>query len=123
MIYAEHELNSLMATHFSVPFSGSHPTVKDLAIDLVYYKTMIVKDPEKAEKIKDAVLGRIDRIKAGEEYIITDSYTTIVPDAIAGGEVWSTNIDYHPVFSMLDADNEFSVIDEDRIDDEEGERD
>ena len=124
MVYAEHELNSLMATHFSVPFSGSHPTVKDLAMDLVYYKTMIVKDPEKAEQIKDAVLGRIDRIKAGEEYIITDSHTTIVPDAsIAGGEVWATNINHHPVFSMLDPENELSIIDEDRIDEEEAERD
>jgi len=124
MVYAEHELNSLMATHFSVPFGGSHPTIKDLTMDLVYYKTMVVKDPEKAEQIKDAVLGRIDRIKAGEEYIITDSYTTITPDAsIAGGEVWSTNQEFHPVFSMLDAESEFSIIDEDRIDEEENERD
>lgn len=123
LVYAEHELNSLMATHFSVPFSGAHPTIKDLAMDLVYYKTMIVKDPEKAERIKDAVLGRIDRIKAGEEYIMTDSHTTIISDAsIAGGEVWSTNKEYHPVFSMLDAESEFSIIDEDRLEEEETER-
>lgn len=120
IVYAEHMLNGLLSTHFSVPFSGSHPTIKDLAIDLTYYKTMIVKDPEKAEKIKDAIIGRIERIKAGKEYIMTDSYTTITPDStIAGGEVWSNNIDYHPVFSMLDAESEYSIIDSNRLSAEE----
>ena len=121
--YAEHELNSMFATHFSVPFSGSHPTIKDIAIDLAYYRTMVIKDPDKADKVKDAILGRIDRIKEGKEYIITGSYTVITPDStIAGGEVWSTNMDYHPVFSMLDADNALSEIDSDRLSAEESER-
>ncbi len=30
--YAEMELNSRLASHFSVPFSDSHPTVKDLTM-------------------------------------------------------------------------------------------
>ena len=124
IVYAEHELNSLMSTHFSVPFSGSHPTIKDLAIDLAYYRTMVAKDPDNAEKIKDAVLGRIDRIKEGKEYIITDSYTTITPDStIAGGEVWSTTMGYHPTFSMLDTENKYSCVDSDRLNAEEDARD
>jgi len=123
IVYAEHELNSLLSTHFSVPFSGSHPTIKDLAIDLTYYRTMIIKDPEKAEKIRDAVLGRIDRIKAGKEYIMTESYTVIKPDAtIAGGEVWSTTMDFHPTFSMLDAESAYSGVDSSRIEAEEDAR-
>lgn len=122
--YAEHQINGLFATHFSTPFSGSHPTIKDIAIDLAYYRTLYIKDPEKAGKVQDAILGRIDRIKAGKEYIITDSYTTITPDAtIAGGEVWSTTIDYHPTFSMLDAENAYSTVDSDRLNNEEDARD
>ena len=64
--FAEVELNSKMASHFSVPFSGSHPTVKDLTIDLAYYKALLTKDPDKAEKIMKAVDGRIGKIKNGD---------------------------------------------------------
>ncbi len=118
--YAEMELNSRLASHFSVPFSDSHPTVKDLTIDLCYYKALITKDPEKAEQIHDAIIGRIDGIKEGKEYIYTGS-GTIIPSG-AGQEIWSPVMDYYPVHSMLDAEDIHTQIDPDRIDDLEDER-
>lgn len=118
--YAEMELNGKMASHFSVPFSDSHPTVKDLTIDLCYYKALITKDPEKAEKIHDAIIGRIQDIKDGKEYIFTGS-ETIVPSN-AGQEIWSTVKDYHPVHSMLDPESGFTAVDSSLIDALEDER-
>jgi hypothetical protein len=120
--YAEQELNGRLATHFSVPFSGAHPTIKDLAIDLVYYRSLRLKDPDHAEKFKESIIGRIEGLKKGDEYIYTDSNTTIEADATKAGEVWSNLEDYHPTFSMLDAENAKSVIDPDRIEAEEDER-
>lgn len=117
--YAEAELNSRLASHFAVPFSAAHPTVKDLALDLAYWKALRTRDPKKAKEIEDAVLGRIQAIKDGHEYIYTGSGTVLLPDG-AGQEVWSTTKDYHPVHAMLAPEEE--TIDEDRLDAEEDER-
>lgn len=120
--YAEMELNSRFASHFSVPFSGSHPTVKDLAIDLTYYKALITKDPDKAEKIHDAIIGRINEIKEGKELIFTGSDTAIDASG-TGQEIWSPLLDYHPVHSMLDEESEYTQIDSSYLDELEDERD
>ena len=122
IFYAERELNSRLASHFSVPFSGSHPTIKDIAMDLVYYKALYTKDPAKAKEIKDAVIGRIEDIKEGKEYIVTDSYTTIAPDKDIVRPIWSNQMDYHPVHSMLDAEDTLTRIDSDYISALEDER-
>jgi hypothetical protein len=117
--YAEMELHSRLASHYSVPFSAAHPTVKDLALDLAYLKALRTRDPQRAKEIEAAVLGRIEAIKSGKEYIYTGSGTVMLPEG-AGGEIWSTTRDYHPVHSLLDPEEE--VIDEDRLDAEEDER-
>lgn len=117
--YAEIMLNGMMGTHFSVPFSGSHPTVKDLTIDLAYYKGLMLRDQKKAAEIFDTINGRIEKIKNGEEYIYTGSGTTIVPESSAG-EIWSNTKDYYPVHGMLDPID--LDIDPDRLDAEESER-
>jgi hypothetical protein len=113
--YGEMQLNSLLATHFSVPFSAAHPTIKDLAIDLSYLKALRTKDPDKAAKIEKAILGRIENIKAGKEYIFTGS-GTLTPEA-SNMRVWSSTENYTPVHSMLDAD--VSEIDPDLLYDQE----
>lgn len=120
--YAEKELNGRLATHFSVPFSGAHPTIKDLSIDLTYYRTLRLRDPDKAAKFKDDIIGRINDIKNGDEYIYTDSNTTITANATGASEIWSNLEDYHPTFSMLDADNAYSMVDSARLEAEEDER-
>jgi hypothetical protein len=115
-------LNSKFATHFTVPFSGAHPTIKDIAIDLVYYRSIRFKDPDQAEKVQKYVTGRIDEIKNGNEYIYTDSYTTIEPDSNKGREIWSNLEDYHTTFSMLDPEHPYSQVDSARLEAEETER-
>lgn len=120
--FAEHELNGRLSTHFSTPFSGSHPTIKDLAIDLTYYRQFRFQDPDRAEKLKDAIIGRIEAIKNGDEYIWTDSNTAMGPDASKASEIWSNLENYQPAFSMLDADDPATGIDQNRLDDEEDAR-
>lgn len=120
--YAEKELNGRFASHFSVPFSGPHPTIMDICIDLTYYRSIRIKDPDLAEKFKEGIIGRIDGIKAGDEYIYTGSNTTITANADGANEIWSTTEDYHPTFSMLDAENQYSQVDSSRLYDEEQDR-
>ncbi len=112
--FAEIELNSKLATHYTVPFSAAHPTVKDLTIELAYYRVLAQTDAKKAKELNDRIIGRIDRLKSGNEYIYTGSGTTIVPSA-PGQSIWSTVKDYHPVHSMLDAESGYTVVDSDLL--------
>ncbi len=121
IFFAEMEFNGLMASHFSVPFSAAHPTVMDICMDLAYYKSLVTKDPKKALEVKEAITGRIDQIKEGKEYIYTGSGTTIVPSG-RGDSVWSPYQDYHPVFSMLDAENVYSEVSSELLEELEDER-
>jgi len=119
--YAEVELNGRLGSHFSVPFSVAHPTIKDLTIDLCLYRILVTKDPDKAEKFKERIIGRIEDIKNGDEYIYTGSGTTI--DASGSEqEVWSNTMGYVPTHSMLDPESTYTEIDPDAISDLEDER-
>lgn len=113
--YAEMELNGRMASHFTVPFAASHPTVKDLTIDLAYYNALKTRVPKDAEKIHDVVIGRIEAIKEGKEYIYTGSGTTIAPSAQTE-QIWSNLMDYHPVHTMLGAEHSLTQISSERLD-------
>jgi hypothetical protein len=121
IFYAEKQLDSLLGTHFSVPFSAAHPTIKDLTFDICYYRILLDSDPTKAADFYTIILDRIDGIKNGDEYILTDS-GTIAPDA-AGLEVKSNTEDYHPVHSMLDADSIYTQVSSAQLYDEEDARD
>jgi hypothetical protein len=120
--YAEYELNSRLATHFTVPISGTYYLIKDLAIDLTYYRTLRIKDPDQAAKIKDFINERIDGIKKGDELLIDTSGTQVEFKANAVNEIWSNVEDYHPAFSMLDTSNIYSQVDSARLEAEETER-
>ena len=120
--YAEKELDGRLASHFTVPFSDTPPTISDLTIDHVYLKMLRSRDLEKASEFEKVFEARIKRIKEGEEYIFTGSGTTNAPVA-PGGEIWSNTKDYYPVHSVLGNDSQYAGFDPDLIDDEEGFRD
>lgn len=118
--YAEKELDSELATAFTVPFSDTTlPIIKDLAIDTCYYRTIITKDPDKVKAFKEELDRRISRLVSGQDKIIALDGTVIEPGS-STQEVWSTTEDYHPVHSMLGAED--SLIDPDRLDAEIAER-
>ncbi len=118
--YAEIELNGLLGTHFTVPFATTHPTVTDLTIDLAYYRAAITRQPDKVEGLRKRVMDRIERIKAGKEVIATGSGSLAVETSQV--PVWSNVEDYHPVFSMLDAESEYSRVSSGMLYDLETER-
>lgn len=119
--YASIEINGLLGSHFTVPFTANHPTIKDLTIDLAYYKNLRGKDPEKAEKLRESIMDRIESIKSGEEAIYTGS-GTLEMSSTPNADIWSSTQDYHPVHSMLDADDPLTVVCSEQLYDEANER-
>ena len=119
--YAEIHLNSMLASHFSVPFAGSHPTIVDLTIDLAYARGMITRDPKGAKAVMELVDKRIDNLKAGKEYLYTGSGTTIYATG-GGASIWSSTMDYHQTHSMLDTENAHTMISSDYLEALEDER-
>jgi len=119
--YADIELNSALSPEYSTPFSDTPPIVKDLAIDMAYYKLLVRQDIERAMDFKDFLYGRIKQLKKGEIGIVTSSGTVIEQTTNKFG-VWSTTQNYHPTESMLDTENPFTGIDSDYIEGLENER-
>lgn len=116
IFFAESELDSLLAPYFATPFSSDNITAKDLAIDLTYYRLSNFKVAERQE-FRDMVMSRIDGIIKGDEAMITTSGTTI---NTLGGTVYSNTMNYHPTFSMLDAEEQ--LVDVDFLESEANER-
>lgn len=116
--YAEHEVNSRLASHYSTPFSAAHPTVKDLTFDMCKYRMLQDQDPKKASEFAKFVDERIEKLKNGDEYIFTGSDTVISPSG-SGTEIWSTVQDYNPTHSMLDEDSQYTLVDSSRLYNEE----
>ena len=108
--YAEVHLDSMLASHFTVPFSGPPRVIKDLAIDLSYAKALLPRDREQYKTVMDEIKDRISDIKSGAESIVTDSGTIIAKSATGGAEIWSTTQDYHSVHSFLDAEDSYTHI-------------
>lgn len=119
--FAEVQLDGMLASAFTVPFSDVPQTIKDITMDLAYCKSVLTKDPEKAKLFCPAVMDRIERIKNGMEPLVTDSGTILEPSG-ASQEIWSSTQNYHPVYSMLDAEDAASSVDSSRLQDEVDER-
>lgn len=121
---AEFELNGMLASMYSVPFSETPPIIKDLATDLTYIKAIRYKDLEKAEDLQTLFDGRIERLKAGKDVIMTGSYTIIEPSlgAVDNALVWSSTGGYHPVFGMSDYEGTASLISSAQLQSEEDDR-
>lgn len=117
--YAEKEIESSLATVYTVPFTAPHPTVKDLVIDMTYIRYLRMIDPEKGMKLYDFIRKRLNRIQNGEEPLVTGS-GTLQRTIYSSDMPASTTDDYHPIHSLLDAED--NIIDQDLIDDLESER-
>ena len=112
--YAENELDALLASSFTTPFSSNNQTAKDLSIDLTYCRAGNFKISERKE-FKEEIMEKINMLKNGDMSMLTDSGDLITSTGTS--PTWSTTIDYHPVFGHGD-DIHFEVdsavvIDED----------
>lgn len=117
LLYAENQVNGLLAGHFTVPFSSNNLTAKDLVIELTYMRCADLKVSE-LEKRQDMFAQRIEALRNGDEVMLTSSGDTMV----AGGTLipTSTTQNYTPVFGLSDI--ELSEVDPDQIEDEEDDR-
>lgn len=120
--YAEKEVEAALAPAYSVPFSAAHPTVKDLCIEMAYVRYMRTRKPKEGRLLDKDLRDRIKRIVSGDEPLITGS-GTLEPTATGADLPGSTTEDYYPVHSMLGAENEYTQISSDRLQDLEDTRD
>ena len=118
--YAEDMLNGLLGKCMSTPLPVISQ-VKDMVIDLCYYKHLYTKDPERAALIREAIIGRVEGICKGDE-VLHDADGNAIDLSGAGQTVWSNTMDYQPTFSMLDASNPASHVDSNMQADEESAR-
>ena len=93
--YALIELEERLSGGFTTPFSSNNLTAKDLAIDLVYTKLYRTTDIEKSKVLDDIVESRIRKLLSGDSQMRLSDGTTLTN---VGDTVWSTTINYNPVF-------------------------
>ena len=125
LYYAAREVEANLAKSFTIPFSGDHPTVKDLVLDAAWVRFNRITEPKIGEKLQKHLKDRFDRINNGDEYIITGSGTFLGRSVSAHDEKIpeSTSENYEPVHTMLGAEHSDTKIDPDLIDDLENLRD
>lgn len=115
LLPAEAEVDARLGVRFALPFSSNNLTVKDLVIDMTMIRMGTYKD--RVEDLQKSVDSRITALIAGTMVMVTAS-GTIAASALASA--YSTTGSYHPVFGMGDVVD--MKPDDDRVDDEEGER-
>lgn len=113
LMFAENEVDSLLGQKFTLPFSSNNLTVKDLAIEFAYLRLGNFKVIER-EKVRAALMKRIERLLDGSEAMVLDDGTTLIQST--GGTVYSTTGDYHPIFGFGDVED--AVVDSSLLTDE-----
>ncbi len=118
---AEYELEGRLAGVFTVPFSLTNVTAKDLVIDMVRVRAGIGKEKD-LQVIKDSIDERIKRLIMGEDVMMvtSDNGTVAGIRGNVGGTVWMSNEDYHPTFGHGDT-KEF-ITDSSQLEDERNAR-
>jgi phage gp36-like protein len=98
---AEAEVDGRLAPKYTAPFSPAPEIVRDLSIDLTYYKATIRQ--EGSEKIKEYIDQRFEAIIDGTLLLTTSAGLV----QTAGGLAWASN-SYHSSFGM-DSEVNWSV--------------
>lgn len=111
---AESEVNAHLAARYTVPFSPCPEMVKDLVIDLIYYK--MTYRGEDQEKLKKYIDERFEGLVNGT-IILTDDAGVI---ETTGNSAWASN-SYHSSFGPDSP--EYWRVDRDWIDNAKDERD
>lgn len=100
IVYAEAFVDGALATHYTVPFSNNNMIVKDLAIDVCYWRAARFKF-EDATSVKSAFFQTVDLIKDGHVKMI-DASGTLIPQIQIQSGLISNVQSYHSAFGMSD---------------------
>jgi phage gp36-like protein len=99
---AEDEVDARLAPKYSVPFTPVPGVVRDLCIDLAYYKLAFAT--EKGKELKESLKERFEALLDGSMVLTTSGAV------LASGQAWSTHQDYHTSFGV-DTDLNWQVPD------------
>jgi len=116
ILYAQAEVEGVLGSAFTTPFSSNNLTAKDLIIQLTYSRIAPLSADER-RNIREDVLGRMQRILDGDEAMYVESGGVMERDTSVA---WSTTEDYHPIFTVDKAEN--WVADSSQIEDLRDER-
>lgn len=115
--FAQAEIEGILSPYYTVPFSDDNLTAKDLVLRLSYSRIAPLSLEERG-KVREEVIGRLERLTSGKEQMLTTS-GTLSQDAASAA--WSSTEDYHPIFTI---DNPINwVVDSRQIEDIRDERD
>lgn len=112
IVFAENELDGMMASRFTVPFSSNNQTAQDLSLDLAYLRVGNIS-MEDRKMLRDELKFRINELLRGNEQMRLADGTFLQS---VGETVWSNTMDYHPAFGMNDS--KWLRIDSDQLEDE-----
>ena len=96
---AQAQIEGLLSTHYTVPFSENNLTAKDLVATLVYSRVSAMSEEDR-RAIRTELYERIERLKNGDEQMLTSSGDLMQPDV--AGTAWSSSEDYHTTFTRDD---------------------
>lgn len=89
---AEAELDSRLAIRYTVPFNPVPPMVKDLVIDMAYYRMFWQQDGE--DKLRDFIERRIGALVAGSATLVVSGSVLPTNDV----QAWSDRTGIRTVF-------------------------
>jgi len=84
------EIEGLLATVYTVPFSSNNVTAKDLVTQLVYCR-LSGGSMEERQACRNEVLDRVEKLKSGKELMLTSSGPI---DSGITNIIWSNTKDY-----------------------------
>lgn len=103
--YAESEIDAALAKQYTVPFSTAPDMVKDLCIDLTYYK--LTYRQKNAEALISYVNSRIGALQDGNMQLVDVAGTLLSSEALP----WNSTMD-HPSSFGIDDPVEWNVSSE-----------
>jgi hypothetical protein len=95
--YAEAYIDGRLGATFTIPFSNNNQTVRDLAIDVVYARSIRGSLNEEYKNLWAEVNSRIGALVGGTEVMVTNSGTIVAEEQST--PAWSSTEEYHPFFA------------------------
>jgi phage gp36-like protein len=102
---AEADVNARLAVRYTVPFDPTPPAVKDIVIDLAWYK--MTWEQQTSDKLYEYINKRLDALACGSATLVSSTGVIATNDVLP----WSDMQDRRTVFGIDDPIN-YSVSNE-----------
>jgi len=111
-------LDEELGQTYTIPFSSNNKSATSLSVQLGHLRFLEGKTRKKddSDEPRRSVMARLKALKSGASVMVTTSGDPIRATSV-NQDVWSTTINYNPVFTTLDEHRQ--EVDPDRTSDEE----